>query len=238
MIDFAFSWWEKLLMKCGWYKFLNFIDDWVYPAHCLRNLLFYRYDLIKIPQLKPYEYSDMNYRMLCANMQMIVDFIEKEHPEKYVLWYKDENGNDVGHKYGECEKYTVIYPELKDKWIMDIIKEIYHWWKEDYPRLMEEKAYLLDFWSEYVCGTMKSGEPDENGLSPVYWDKTNCIKSLDDLKDKKVRWDIIDKYAAKREDILIENFLHCVIREAEVKIENECQKYLHLCIEVRPYLWT
>ena len=226
------------MMKQYWYWILNFIDDWIYPAHGLRNVLFYRYDLIKIPQLKPYEYSDMEYRMLCANMQMIVDFIEKESPEKYIYWYKDEKGQEVGHKYGENKNYPIIYPELKDKWIMDIIKEIYKWWTVCYPKLLSESDYLLDFWCKYISGEMKSKEPDKNGYSEIYWDKSKCIKSLDDLKDKDIRWDILDKYVTRREDILEEDYLHNKRNELEIKIHNENQKYLHLCIEVRPYLWT
>ena len=33
--------------------------------------------------------------MVCANMEMIVNFIEKENPEKRICWYEDEEGNDV-----------------------------------------------------------------------------------------------------------------------------------------------
>ena len=104
---------EKFLDIINWYKITDIFSNWVFPAHDLQNLLIHRHDRIKIPQVKPWEYTDMTYFMLCANMEMIVKFIEQEKPEKYVLWYKDEKGQDVGHKYGECG-IPILYPELKE----------------------------------------------------------------------------------------------------------------------------
>lgn len=223
------------MMKKYWYRIFNFIDDWIYPAHGLRNVLFYRYDLIKIPQLKPYEYSDMEYRMLCANMQMIVDFIEKESPEKYICWYKDEKGQEVGHKYGENDEYPILYPELKGKWIMDIIKEIYHWWKEEYPVLLKDEDYILSFWCDNFSGEWKATE--KNGT--VFYTRFDKIKakSMKDLENKNIKWNILDKYL-DRDKIFEENYVFTQHRKIETDIYNSCQKYLHLCIEVRPYLWT
>ena len=68
---------ETFLMKIGWYKFCRFIKNWIYPAYHLRNFLFHRHDIIKCPQIKPYEYTDISYLMLCANMELIVKFIEQ-----------------------------------------------------------------------------------------------------------------------------------------------------------------
>ena len=38
--------------------------------------------------------------------------------------------------------------------------------------------------------------------------------------------------------ILRKNYVYNRMMKLEVKIENLKQKYLHLAIEVRPYLWT
>ena len=34
-----------------------------------------------------------------------------------------------------------------------------------------------------------------------------------------------------------EDYVNSVIKQLDQKIHNEEQYYLHLCIEVRPYLW-
>ena len=104
---------DDILVYIGFYKFLNFIDNWIYPAYFLKNLLFYRYDTIKIPQVKCYEYVDKNYLMLCANMQIIFDFIEKENPEKYICWYTDEDGVELGHNMVKIQIKKCIFLNIK-----------------------------------------------------------------------------------------------------------------------------
>lgn len=237
LFEHEFSKWEKFLMKVGWYRFLVFIDEWIFPAYNLRNLLFHRYDRIKVPQVKCYEYTDTEYLMLCANMQMIVNFIEKEKPEKYICWYKDEEGNDAGHKYGENPDYPIMFPEYKDKWIMDMIKEIYHWWKYEYPVLCEDESYILSFWCEYFSGDWEFTEEDENGNVFYTSSDKNIAKSMKDLEGKDIKWDVIDKYL-DRNKLFEENYVHNQHGKIKINIHNLCQKYLHLCIEVRPYLWT
>lgn len=229
---------DKVIDFFHFYQIEDFFKNWIYPAYDLKNLLFHRHDRIKIPQVKPWEYTDFHYFMLCANMEMIVKFIEIQQPEKHVLWYQDENGFDVGHKYGECE-IKILYPELKDKWIMDIIKDIYHWWKVDYPKLLEEKEILLSFWSDYICGDLVFKKSDKS-TSEIVFDTTNIPKTLEELeKNKDIRWNVIDKYIKNRNDIFIDDYVHgTVLKNIENEIFEQEQKYLHLCIQVRPYLWT
>ena len=228
---------DKFLCFINWWGIKNFFENWIYPAYYLKNLLFHRHDRIKLPQVKPWEYTDTVYFMLCANMEMIVNFIEKENPEKYICWYKDEEGNDAGHKYGECKGYTYLYPEYKDKWIMDIIKDIYHWWKVEYPTLLNDKDKLLKYWSDYLLGELTT-EKSENGLYHVDFDNSNCPKTIEELEKKDVLWEVIYKYCDDKSKLLDEQYFHNIIKELEKKIFEEEQKYLHLCIEVRPYLWT
>lgn len=234
------TWFDKFLDFINWYRFKNLFKNWIYPAYDLKNLLFYRYDRIKIPQVKPWEYTDIMHFMLCANMEMIVNFMEKEHPEKYVLWYKDKDGNDVGHKYGEYNT-KIMFPELKDKWIMDLIKEIYNWWKVDYKKIQDEYDYLLEFYCDYIIGDVIFSKADENNLCECNFDKTKNPKTIKDFENlKNVKWEIINKYINNDKEILLndERFSNEVLKKLEIKIFEQKQYYLHLCIEVRPYLWT
>ena len=41
---------DDFLVKIGWYIFLRFIEEWIYPAYFLKNLLFYRFDRVKVPE--------------------------------------------------------------------------------------------------------------------------------------------------------------------------------------------
>ena len=126
--------------------------NWVFPAYKIRRLLD-RHDIVKLPGVKATEWCDVTERMYLANMELVKHFIEKEKPEKHILWYKDEHGNDVGHKYGENEKaFPVIFPEYKGRYIMDIIKEIYKWYTVDQKNLTKDFNYLLKIWSDYLFG--------------------------------------------------------------------------------------
>ena len=233
------TWLDKIKDYLHWYSLCDIFKNWIYPAYDLRNLLFHRHDRIKIPQVKAWEYTDILYFMLCANMEMIVKFIEKEQPEKYICWYKDNEGKDVGHKYGEMKDYPYLYSEYNNKYIMDIIKEIYRWWKVDYPTLLNDRDYLLSFWCDYMLGDVVF-KKSENDLSSIEYDKTNLPKTLDEFeKIKDIKWNIIDKYVKNRTELLDEKHFHLdIIGNLKNHIFRQEQKYLHLCIEVRPYLWT
>jgi len=227
-------WWEPI-----WWKIENFFKNWVYPAYDLKNFLFRRYDLVRLHNIKRSQYSDVAERMFEANMELLAFFVEKEKPEEHVCWYQDENGNDVGHKYGECDSFPPIYPEYKGKFVMDIIKEVYHWWKEDYPMLCKEYEYLLSFWCDYVAGKMKSKPAREEGYNEIVFDTSECPKTLEYFNDKNIKWEILDKYLdGDRNNIFVNGFVNKKMHSLETDIELQKQKNLHLCIEVRQYLWT
>ena len=166
-----------------YYSFCRFVEGWICPAYNLRNLLFHRYDRIKVRQVKPWEYCDVVELMLYANLELVVKFIEKEEPEKRILWYCEEEGQVVGPIYGEGEKhgYPVIYPEYKGEFVMDIIKEIYNWWKDIYPREQKDYDYLLDFWANNLYGKMQSAQIPGTDLWEMESDKSDTIKTLEDL---------------------------------------------------------
>jgi hypothetical protein len=98
----------------------------------------------------------------------------------------------------------------------------------------------------YVLSTYIFGEfttkvcDDGSGLYEVVFDKKNAIKELKEFEDKNIYidWKTIDKYVKNRKDILDETKFHRIIQEMEFQLERDKQKYLHLCVEVRPYLWT
>ena len=137
-----------------------------------------------------------------------------------------------------AEGIDVVYPEMKGKYIWDIITEIYNWWRFDYPRLESERSYLLSFCCDYCWGSIKSRKKDEE-YSELVFDRSKCPKTLEDFDGKDVNWDVIDKYCdGDRKNVLVERFISGKLDELERRIENEKQKYLHLCVEVRPYLWT
>lgn len=228
---------DDFLVYIGWYKFLRFIENWIFPAYFLRNLFFYRYDRVVVPQIKAYEYSDKEYLMLCAVMQIIVDFIEKENPEKHICWYKSEDGEDLGHKYGENINFEMLFPEYKDKYIMDIIKDIYHFWTVIYPKKVECKEYLLNYWSKYLCGDLVE-QPVYKDVFNVTFDAANAPKTKEDLYKLNLDWVKLDYVIDIRADLLDSECIRRKIWDLENEIVRDCQKYLHLAIEVRPYLWT
>ena len=238
MINVYDNAWDKFLCKVGWYSFCRFFRNWIYPAYDLNNFLFHRYDLIKIKSIKPYEYAEPDTLMFEANMILIKRFIEEYNPEKHICWYVDDFGEDVGRKYGEYENEIVVFPEYEGKYIMDIIKEIYEWYTVKYVELQDDLEYLTDFiHKNKIDGEMKLVEIDDKvGFFKMEMDESNSPKSIEELKF--VDWSLIDKYFEKREDVLDYNNVVRKQIEIETKIEIEKQKYLHLCIAVRPYLWT
>ncbi len=222
------KWYETV-----WWTVKDFFSDWVYPAYKLKDLLFNRYDLVRLPGIGMTEYCDVVERMFLANMELIKFFVEKEHPAERIEWYGEH-----GHRYGEAEGIDVVYPEMKGKYIWDIVTEIYNWWRFDYPRLESERSYLLSFCCDYCWGELKSRKKDDE-YSELVFDRSNCPKTLDDLEGNGIDWDVIDRYCdGDRKNVLVERFMSGKLDELERRIENEKQKYLHLCVEVRPYLWT
>lgn len=225
---------ETIIFRCE-----DFCKNWIYPAYHLRNLLFRRYDLVRLPGLKPQEYCDCLERMFRANMALVVHFMEQEHPEDHVLWYEEEGTDRGGPKYGEPENSRLYLPEYKGRFIMDIIKEIYNWYKVEYPTLLSDSKELLNFWCQAHCGQMTDDTPpDENGLIKCHFDKSKCPVTLPEIKALPgIKWDVIRKYL-KDDELLDETTVRSRHTDLENRIFLESQKYLHLCIEVRPYLWT
>lgn len=246
---------KMCFFEARWLDIQNFFSDWIYPAYKLSNALFGRYDIVKMSELKRSEYSDDMNRMLHANMELIRHFIEEENPEEHGCWYRDEQGNDVGPKYGEKYKHEVMFHGYEGKPILDLVKKIYNWWTVERHKKQEECDYLFDFWSKHIFGKIGSRPLDGNerkdamslglsaegcdAISVMTIDTSQCPKCLDDFEGKEVDWSILDKYLdGDRNNLFKENFVHEKMLELEYDIFMDEQEYLHLCIEVRPHLWT
>lgn len=230
------TWYEKLLTKMGWYRFTVFLEDWIYPGYYLRNYLFHRYDRVQLPGVIPYACIEPEYQMFLANMNLITTFIEKCHPER-LQWYKD--GKYDGPRYGDKPYDLVILPEYKNKYIMDIIKEIYHWYKKVYPVLIEDKAYLDSFVLDYIVGDSYFKKIENTEYFTIEHDNSRCPKTASELKEYEgVNWDILNKYFPSHRNILNEKWMRFVTLKLGNDIELQKQKYLYLCIAVRPYLYT
>lgn len=220
----------------NFYRLSNFFENWIYPAYSLKNFLFHRYDLIKIKSIKPYDYAEPDQIMFEANMILIKKFIEEYNPEKHICWYVNNFGGDVGRKYGENENDT-FFPELNGKYIMDIIKEIYNWYEKEYVEQLQDINYIHEFMKKNDIGAFEWIEKEDNkDYFVMELEEKNSPKSVDDLID--VNWKIFDKYVKNKTDILDFFKLMELINNIEKNIFKQKQKYLHLCIEVRPYLWT
>lgn len=226
---------KPTFLEKSWWKIQNFFENWIYPGYYFRNFFFHRYDRINLPMFKSYEYIDISLKMKFAIFELIKEFIEKENPEKYICWYKDETGEDLGHKYGEGNQ-KVLFQNLKGKYIMDIIKDIYNFYTKVLPELEKEKDYLLNIWCKYI----NNGHyiEDENDEDLLEWIKEDSNYSMKDLEKENLNWDVILKYIEKKENFFQEDLIYSKYHDLEKEIENKTQYYLHLAIEVREYLWT
>lgn len=218
------------------YKIVDFFESWIYPGYYLGNLFFKRYDLIKMPHIKPWEYSDTSVKMKFAIFELIKDFIENEKPEENNSWYFDDEGNMIGDLYGEGQYKNILFPELKGKFIMDLIKEIYNFYTKELPTLELDQSYLLNVLSNYVSNIDFEKCNEVNDMYKIIEQKQKYTMESPEIQN--LNWDIILKYIDKKEDIFKNKIIFNAITKIGKKIEKETQYYLHLAIEVRHSLWT
>ncbi len=84
------------------------------PWYEFRCRVWNRYNVVTIKTLDP-TWSDVLTKILHVNFQLLVEYIEKEEPFERIDW----DATDY-HKNAAAE-----------------MKELYRWWKEDYPRKEE-----------------------------------------------------------------------------------------------------
>ena len=222
-------------MKNIWFHIIEFLKNWVYPAYYLRNLLFNRYDIVKIRYFKPYMYYEINNRMFYSTMELICEFMES-NPEEHVCWYKDENGNDVGPKFS-----SIAFKEYNDVYVLDIVKEIYEWWKKKIKgedELTNDLKYLEDFAYDYVDKQRfyKKNEDEHGNITYVLKDVGCPRKSME--QDTDINYKILRKYFDSNEDLKNEKIVNKKIIELDARISKEEVKYMILAAEIHQYLWT
>ena len=116
-----------------WWRIKDKLEDWLIPGWWYRFTYWLDDVYYGIKNHSPYVYTglplkawyDIDTRMLHANMQLLVDFVEKEHGLTHSDWTWNE-----GHKQAKVD-----------------IDEIYAWWK-NYPKRQQEIEDSLDKWSE------------------------------------------------------------------------------------------
>lgn len=209
-------------------NYLNSLQNFIREKILLLKNLFCRYDRVKVPEVKPWEYCDKTGFLLYANMKILVDFVQKEKIDE-VIWY-----GETGHRLGQDEKIKIYMQQYRGKYVIDIIKQLYDFWKRVYVQKQEQIFYLQQIYCKYVLGKMSISEQTYQ----ILFDFTNLPKTVDEIKGQ-INWQILDKYLqGDRQNLLKENFLRNKLYELQNELQSDCQKYLHLLIDVRPYLWT
>ena len=221
-----------------WWRVEDFIKDWIWPAYKFKYLVFNPQDVVKLTKLSKTSWCDKDEKMYQAVMELVKIFIEEENPEEHVLWYRDEEGNEVGHKYIKYDGSELLFPEYEGHWIMDMIKEIYNWYVEVEPELSHDRDTLLNFWGTYLYGQHKSVET-ESGLYRLDLIPESIPTEMSFFEGKDIDWTTIEKYCeGNRSNVLVKDFISIKMRDLEDKIYKKRQKMLHLAVEVRSYLWT
>lgn len=219
----------------------SFVEAWIFPAYSVRNYFFHRYDIIRMPQLKRTRYYEVDTRMYHAVMELICFFYEKSGWEN-VVWYDetDENGNITyeAARYG-ANADKCLFPEYKGKFIMDIVKEIYNWHTMEMKQLRKDSEYVL--------------RPEiracrNNMARDIKHIRRQCRQDPSLSEDRLIGeyfnqydldWDILDRHlAGDRCNIIDRQFVEAIPNKIRKKMEDNMQKYLHLAIEIRGYLWT
>lgn len=128
--DFDKNWKEKLPISFKMHKVINKIEFFCWyhiwdrcerTYYYIRNRFFKRYHLIRTDLAKG-QWWDVDNKMLYGMMNLLVDFVEKEHALLVVDW----EGSSESHAAAKKE-----------------IIEIYTWWK-DYPRRQKEMDAIFD----------------------------------------------------------------------------------------------
>ena len=223
-----------------WWRVRNFFEEWIFPGWSFRNFFWKRYDIVRLHELKRTEYCDVVERLYQANRELLRHFIEDEKPEEHVVWYGLH-----GHKYNESEmRSPLLYPEYDNEYVMDLLKKAYNWFEVEKPAAEREAEYLLGVWYDWLSGK-KSLKPelDENGNptgNEIYSvDPSSLPKSLSFFDDKDLDWDILDKHLdGDRQNLLKYGYLLQKHDELNKEIWDKTQKMLHLCIELRGFMWT
>lgn len=229
-----------------YYKIVNFIEAFIFPAYSLRRMLFHRLDVLKFPQLRPWEYCDPRQIIVYANMQALNRFWE-EDPEKYVCWKLDDDGNDVGPKVK-----SDLFPEINGMYVIDVAHLIQDEFDVNIPNFKKELDVVYSALS-MVSPKMK-WMTEDGRLVDLFSIEDVKLKAVHDfsgipekpdeeffkekgMSDEEI--EILHKYfgkSLKRAKINNRKMFH-KINDLEKEYEDRVNKAIHYLAEIRVYLW-
>ena len=123
---------------------MRYIDD---PRYWFRNAIITRLWMITPKELKIDQWYDTDWRMLCANMELLRFYIEEDNhnygnaPDDFEPWevkeFKKKEAGEPSQFDGGYGLSMRQYQDKKDAW------DIYLWWKE-YPNRLKEIDQVFD----------------------------------------------------------------------------------------------
>jgi len=101
----------------------------------IRHRLFIKHFIVKT-ELNRYHWHDTDERMLYANMQLLVEYIEKERPFEIVEWGHDDESKNVKNTMIKVYTWWINYPQRK-KEIDKLLTDWYNARLADGPNIIE-----------------------------------------------------------------------------------------------------
>ncbi len=140
---------------------------------------FKKFNIVKIKSLKP-GYYDVDHRMLHANFQLLVEYVEKEKPFDHIDWEHDELHRHVARE----------------------IRALYYWWTEIYPNRKnpldnlkdEDRPAPFECYSDLPGGGAVYGEKERRLEEKLYPKYRAALESS---------WELEKKWDQEEEDNLI-----------------------------------
>jgi len=181
--------WDWILW-CWWR-----VKEWPYHLKCR---FFYQYYKINIRSLPKYNWLELDDKMVHGLMELVREYVE-DHGSgtiKHIQegWSKDDyiasGCNPDEENYGVDEMLSNQWNDEK------IVYDIYLWWKEDYPRLVQSVDDLYDEMPDLKHHFEKRGviyrwisdnTEDEESLKNLYYHLIfDCEAALEDMLTEKL----------------------------------------------------
>lgn len=155
---------KKIFENIYWWWKYNRIKDVYYH---IRNRFFCKYYLVDTG-LPRHEWCDVVVKMLYANMELLVDYIEKEKAFEVIEWNSDEY-----HQNAKKE-----------------MEEIYKWWK-NYKNRQKEFDTALDVWykatyKDSFVDIIKDLNKPRTEYSKDLFDKLNQMEEQLDKEEQEM----------------------------------------------------
>jgi len=96
----------------------------------LRQAFIRKHHIVKMPRLSRWNWCDTDHRLVHANFELLVQFVDNEKPFDWINWESDE-----GHQNAA-----------------NVMRELYKWWK-DYPRREKEVDDATHNWYVSSCAS-------------------------------------------------------------------------------------